>query len=243
VSPVSTEYGPSRPPLGTFAHLATALPFAALSALRRARIFHPRGVAFDATLTVDAAAPPLAGLERGDHRAVVRLSRGAGVPESWPDVLGIALKLPDVDERGGDQDFLFVTSGQQPVLRHLLLPTRSFTGQTYSTLLPFQVGTERVLFGLEAVDLNRMLDLADLRATDDASDVCFILTMAAPAGPWAAIGELQLGERIPDKAEADLRFNPWNDAAGIRPFGVLNTLRAGAYPGSQRGRDLTSRRL
>ena len=232
----------SRPPLGPFTRLAAAVPFGVLSAARRARIFHPVGVAFEAVLTIEKAAPPIGRLDPGDHPAVVRLSRGFGLPEPWPDVLGIAIKLPDVDGYGGDQDLLLVTSGQRPVVRHLLLPARSFTGQTYSTVLLFQVGPERVLFGLEAVDVDRPHSLDELRATDDASDISFILTMAPPAAPWTAIGELRLGARIPDKAAEDLRFDPWNDAAGIRPVGPLNALRAAAYPGSQRGRQLTSRR-
>ena len=232
----------SRPPLGMFARFAVGAPFALLSAARRARVFHPVGVAFEAVLTIDKAAPPIGTLERGDHRAIVRLSRGVGLPEPMPDILGIAVKLPDVDGYGGDQDFLLVTSGHPPVLRHLLLPARRFTGQTYSSVLLFRVGTERVLFGLEMVDVDRSLSLDELRATDDASDVSFILTMAPPAAPWAGIGELRLGARIPDKAAEDLRFDPWNDAAGIRPVGALNAWRSAAYPLSQRGRQLTARR-
>src|SRR3954451_23450246 len=178
VSDASQLTQPARPPLGMFARLATAVPFGLLSAARRSRIFHPVGVAFEATLTIDKGAAPIGLLTPGEHRAVVRLSRGVGLPEPLPDVLGIAVKLPDVDGYGGDQDLLLVTSGQRPVMRQLLLPARSFTGQTYSTVLVFRVGTERVLFGLEAVDVDRPHSLDELRATDDASDISFILTMA-----------------------------------------------------------------
>ncbi len=62
----------------------TAATWSALSALRGKRIFHPDGVAYEAELAVHADGPatgaPLFDVP-GRHRAIVRASRGAGLPE------------------------------------------------------------------------------------------------------------------------------------------------------------------
>ena len=47
---------------------------------------------------------------------------------------------------------------------------------------------------------------------------------------------MKLGERLDDETSRRLRFNPWNSGGGIRPVGLLNSLREAAYRGSQAGR-------
>ncbi|HEX2267819.1 MAG TPA: hypothetical protein VHI97_06420, partial [Actinomycetota bacterium] len=97
----------------------TAAFFAAATRLRGRRFFHPYGRAFAGTLHMPKAK---AGLKQGSHQAIARLSRGAGMPRGLPDVLGLAIKLPDFNGPRRDQDFLLVSAASAPVARHLLLP-------------------------------------------------------------------------------------------------------------------------
>src|SRR5688572_22140599 len=83
---------------------AASTLFGGLSRLRGARVFHPKGVGYSATLTVDRPRPEYAGAplfaEAMEHPALVRLSYAAGLPDRWPVALGLALRLLDVHGPG-----------------------------------------------------------------------------------------------------------------------------------------------
>ena len=195
--------------------------FGALSAARRARIFHPVGTAYTATLTIDGGDHPLGALV-GRHDAVVRLSRGAGMPERLPDVLGLAVKVLNAHGAGGHQDFLLVTSGEGFPARHLLMPAHSEDERPYSSVLPYRNARgDRFLVGARR-------DVADSNR--------FVLAAASVTGPWLAIGAVELADGLDEEQAQRLRFSPWNTGGGIEPTGVLNRLRRGAYAGSQRAR-------
>jgi hypothetical protein len=200
--------------LGPLQTAAGAL-FGAISVLRgRRRSLHPDGVAYTATLEVDEGAP----LPPGRHDAVIRLSRGVGLPKPLPDVLGVAIKayLP-----AGEQDLLLATSIDAPVLHHLLVPARGFAARTYSSSLPFASNGSLMVIG----------------AVPDGSGRGFDLASASLSSRWGAPwGRVTLGRRLPDADAERLRFNPWNTAGGLRPAGAFNLLRRGAYSGSQLGR-------
>src|SRR3954452_1022544 len=229
-------------PTGPVTSAATAVPFGVLSAVRRRRIFHPIGVAFEGRLHVDGPGSLLRDVplfSGGDHRAIVRFSRGIGLPESVPDILGIAVKLPDAHGAGEDQDILMVTSGSGAVARHLLVPAGSFGDRPYSTLLMYQAGGERVMFGLEpgaGVREDRPT-LADLEGVGDGH-LRFTFSVATTTGPWEPVGELRVTRRLGKAESEELRFNPWNTGGGLEPTGPLNALRDAAYRGSQFGRRL-----
>ena len=192
---------------------ASGAVFGALSKARRKRIFHPKGEAF--RVTVDA--PGLPRLNSGDGGGIVRFSRGLGLPEALPDILGIAL-------RTNGQDLLMVTSGSRPVARHLLLPTRRWAKLPYSTLLGYRLDDRTVMFGA--------------RMDDDRQG--FRLLMAEPTGAWEEVGTVAVEQRLADEESEALRFNPFHCGAGIEPVGPLNRLRRGAYAGSQEAREQTA---
>jgi len=74
---------------------AVAVPVAALARARGGKPMHPRGVVFDALLERRGLATGIDWLDAiGADDVVVRLSRGAGLPPRWPDLLGFALRLP-----------------------------------------------------------------------------------------------------------------------------------------------------
>ncbi|MDQ3740463.1 MAG: hypothetical protein M3389_05910 [Actinomycetota bacterium] len=79
--------------------------------------------------------------------ARVRFSRGFGLPEPLPEILSMAIKVPDAYGAGRDQDLLLTAAGGRPVARHLFSGGRSHLARSYSSVLPFRAGEETVVFG------------------------------------------------------------------------------------------------
>lgn len=207
---------------------ATAAAFAGLSAARRKRVFHPKGHAFEATVSfVVVRDLPF----HGTHHALVRLSRGAGLPERAPDVLGLAVKIPDLG-----LDLLFASSGDGVLTRHLLIPSRGYFRRPYSTVLPYELDERTLVFGARAaagLDGEDGDDVEEVAALARAGRARFDLTWAETGGSdMAVIGALELG----DPHEGDLSFNPFNTHGPLAPAGALNRLRRESYASSQRAR-------
>ncbi|MFN2525818.1 MAG: hypothetical protein ABR505_06085 [Actinomycetota bacterium] len=214
----------------------SAATFAALSALRRNRVFHPVGEAYMASLQVLAG--DRLGIPNGAHRAVVRFSRGAGLPEPLPDVLGLAIKIPAYGRDSSDQDFLLASSAGSPLTRNLLVPTRSFFTCTYSSVLPYRIGDDNIVVGARAVEglARRRGDFGGLRSAADQEELHFDLLIASMAGAWEPIGSLHVQEQCSQQVSRGLRFNPWNTNQALQPAGVLNRMRRAAYTASQEAR-------
>ncbi len=218
----------------------------ALSALRgRRRIFHPDGVALEAELHVVGEGGHGAPLldAPGRHPAVVRLSRGAGLPDALPDTLGLAVRLCDVHGPGRHQDLLMNTSADAPLAHHLILPAPGgWFAQSYSSVLPYRVGGALRLFGALPVSPPPPAagaprgSLRELDAALARGGVAFDLALAPLGGRLAPVGRLVLGARLPAHVAEEIRFSPWHTGGGIRPAGPLQGTRRPAYRGSQRGR-------
>ena len=206
----------------------SAAIFAGLSRVRGKRFFHPRGVTFRASIAFTDD-PPLPFV--GVHDAVVRLSRGIGLPENMPDVLGLAVKIPAYE-----QDLLFATSGERAVSRHLLAPSSGFYRRPYSTVLPYEWNGELIVLGaradggLVALRGDRFDDVIEDVATRPVS---FDLTWG-PAGS----GEVKVFASISlrELHHEDVVFNPFNSGSGLKPAGALNRLRRETYLKSQQAR-------
>ena len=231
------------PRLPGFVREPTAAVWGALSAIRGKRIFHPDGVAYEAELHVEHDGPqtgaPLFDVP-GRHKAVVRASRGAGLPEGLPDTLGLGVRICDAHGPGRHQDFLINVSADLPVLHHLILPAwDGFFGQSYSSVLPYRIGGQLQLVGAVPAAAERrrgrgaLPELEELAALGEAA---WDLVLAPPAGRWGPpVGRLRLTARLSDRVAEGLRFNPWHTGGGIRPAGPLQGIRGAAYRGSQRG--------
>jgi hypothetical protein len=102
------------------------------------------------------------------------------------------------------------------VLHHVFVPAGDPQQRVYSTSLPYEAGGERFIVG----------------ALPGGEPGRFRLAVAPPEGRFAPVADIELGERLPDVADA-LRFNPWNTGGGLRPSGLLNRWRRRAYPMSQ----------
>jgi hypothetical protein len=252
--PCSARAEPGRPiepeVPGPFAAAAAGL-FGALSSLRGGRIFHPDGVGYSGTLRVGGPVEGCDGVpllsRAGEYAAVVRFSRGGGLPEPLPDVLGLALRLVDVHGPGRHQDFLLATSGRAPVLDHLLLPgIGGFFGQPFSSILPYRIGDMLRMIGALPTSLRARRGTSRLRELTEAADrgeVRYSLALAPLTGRWSPVAELAVDERLPDRDTERLAFTPWNSGGGIRPAGPFMGLRQPAYRGSQRGRGLRGREI
>ena len=234
-----------------------AAGFYALAALRRRRSLHPTGIGYRGWLQVPNEWPPRPGVPLFEvgvrHPALLRFSRGAGLPEPLPDALGVAIKLPDVHGPGVDQDLLLTSSTDRPLLRRLLFPATSFVRGAFSTALPYDLGSERVVLLLVPAPISAgrptggqghrpvVGALAELGAVA-ASGLELELRTARSFGRSQPLATVTVGLPLaPDQTEA-LRFNPWTTGPGIRPSGWLNLLRDAAYQASQRGRVRTTPR-
>jgi hypothetical protein len=230
---------------------AVAAAFSTLAALRRKRrSLHPIGIGYQGRLQVPVHPPARPGvplLRAGaTHPALLRFSRGAGLPEPLPDALGVAIKLPDAHGPGADQDLLLTSSSDRPLLRRLLFPARSFLRVAFSTALPYEFGGERVVLVLVPINVlggrstNGASDrpcggaMGKLRAAA-ADGLRFELRTATTFGRSRPLATVTADAPLTaDQTEA-LRFNPWTTGPGIRPAGWLNLLRDAAYRASQRG--------
>ena len=208
---------------------ASATTFAALSAMRRKRFFHPEGVTYSGTVsfTSTSLGLPFA----GEAEAHVRLSKGAGTPGSLPDVLGLAIKFPELG-----QDLLLATSGDNALTRHLLLPASGFFSQPYSSVLPYELANRLVVFGARAslqAGGHNPKDGADIANEVRQGTMRFELTVAAVGeGRSEDFGSLVLKEEL----AGDISFNPWNCRPPLKPAGPLNRLRLDTYKASQAAR-------
>lgn len=207
------------------------------------RPLHPVGRAFTGQVaawgTVGDPAWGATVLDRpGRYPAVVRVSKGAGTPPGWPDVLGLAIRL---ELPGGPFDLLLSSSGRPPGLRHLPLPRRGFT-TVYGSLLAYRVtrdGQRRRVY-LAALpdpgitDLGRTL--ADVADAADTPAGQMVLAAADPRGRYRPFAELTLDDPLPDGDDA-LAFDPYRrHPADLRPEGLVQWLRGAVYRGAQRPR-------
>ena len=226
-----------------FIEAPVAAYYAALSALRGSRIFHPKGAAYAGSF-VPGGHDGRTGVglfdEPATHRAILRLSRATGLPEGVPDVLGLAVRLCDAHGPGRHQDFLLVTSANVPILHHWLLPAvNGFPGQTYSSLSTYSIGGRTRLVGAVPVAAARRRgrgSLPEVAELARSGTLAFDLALASLLGRWRPVGRLQVEEELPQSLSDDIRYSPWHTGGGIVPNGPLQGIRRAAYRGSQLGR-------
>ncbi len=200
----------------TLPRAAFATTLGAATALRGARVFHPRGASRAATLTVTGGLGTGARLldEPAVHEGVVRLSRGAGLPVPLPDVDGLALRLPGLGVGGAPLDLLVNSAWRYVFVPSVLAPT-------WSAVLPHRTGSGRLV-------------LLGARPNDDG----FTMLVAAPFGRWRQWARLSLG--APFQGEG-LAFAPTVGADDLRHTALFRALRAQSYDASQAARGVTDR--
>jgi hypothetical protein len=186
------------------------------SAGDRTKPLHPEGQLRRATVT-RMGAGALTGVpwldEPGRDDALVRLSRGVGLPNALPDIHGLAIRL-ELD--GNPADVLLANTGLGRISRFFLVPTRQALRHPLTTLLPYRSPRGPLL----------------LAAVPD-SDHSFDLRWAGPVGPWLSFATLELGEALGD--DTSVSFDPLvNVVPGLSNYGWVRRLREPAYWASRR---------
>ena len=186
-------------------------------AVRRDKPLHPRGTLGAGTLRVEAPArrlgvPLLA--EAAEHPVSARLSRAMGLPDTWRDIEGLALRLPGAGDDGGAADLLFAGTGTDPLARFVLTLRPAGVHGPQSTLLPVRTAAGPLLLLAEPRD---GLDLPEE----------WDLSWALGRGPWTYVARLTLAWTGGDVPE---RFDPVRrQLAGTGQYPVVTAMREPAY--------------
>lgn len=196
---------------GTLPGAALALGLGALAAVRRNKPVHPAGRVGSGELEVTSPRPefgvPLLA-DTGTHACTVRFSRTIGLPPSWPDVEGLALRL---DDEGAD--VLFASTGVGRLGRWVFQARSAHEHGPLTTYLPVSTDAGSLL----------------LRVTPlDQSDppLRWELSAARVGSEWRPLGVVRAtwGEDRP------VRFDPVeNVLAGTRQYPLVSVLREPAY--------------
>jgi hypothetical protein len=205
-----------------------AVPLGALARLRGGKPMHPRGAVFDGVLerTGGGSGWGVSWLDEvAADEVIVRFSRGAGLPASWPDLLGVAVRVPDPER---PIDLLLSSTGRGPVLRWLPLPRRD-AAATYTSIMGYRsdAGTLRLAAFPEFRDAPA--DPADLAAVVPGRRLAFTLAAARGAKRWRPFGRLTL--TAPGRPlDPDVRFDAvQHPPPGLAADGPMARFRAPAY--------------
>jgi hypothetical protein len=200
--------------------------FAAAARVRPTRKpLHPRGEVLGGTIHRNGLEPRVGVRwidEPGTDDVQVRLSRAIGLPSGWPDIFGLAIRVPTGPDSHGD--VLFATTGRTVPGRFVLFPGRTPTARTYSTLIPYRTDSGPLL----------------LAAQPDREGT-FTLACAGPAGSWRTFGLLRL-EAIPtgdlgDVDDVGPSFDPvLNQIPGLAYYPWAARIREGSYRAARRSR-------
>jgi hypothetical protein len=219
-----------------------AAAIAALKIVRPARPTHPRGVSLTGQATVDGPADGgKSGISWLDtparHDVTARFSRSIGLPALFPDILGLALRVPGQD---GPADVLFASTGWSVPGRYVLLTKRDASNANLTTMIPYKGEYGGVLLGLQTLKLPRPDHTrADVDGDfkDSLADGEWILAMfyARPTGPWIRFGTLTL-RAWPEPADTPVRFDPvLNTLPGASIYPWVNRVREPAYAVARKG--------
>ena len=208
---------------------ATARAFAWASGLRNDRVFHPKGTSFTATARLEDEAIGLLA-DRAEVDAVVRVSRGIGLPHPLPDFNGVAIRLVDAHGEGRDQDLLLVSAPRLPITRHLLLPVPLLRWSGTGSILPYRTPEGLVVFGASP------LDASTVEALGKSLPSTLELSAASLLGEWRPMARLTLEARLAAASGEALRFDPWHPGPALLPAGLPNRMRLAAYTASQAAR-------
>lgn len=215
----------------------TALPVRLGSAVRNRRLFHPIGVLAEGRL--ERLAPAGEGLPLATGAVTGRVSKGAGLPGALPDIAGLAWRMPPQSPAATPWDVLLASSLGGGVGRVALSPVASWTGATFSSLMPFRFEggvwwlRARLITPIDATGVA----LDTIRNGIRSTGLDFDIDQAAGTGGFLRLARLTLRNVIPDRNE--VAFDPvlhTGPGVALSP-GWLTGVRRAAYRRSRQGRD------
>ncbi|MGY1771355.1 phosphodiesterase [Blastococcus sp. SYSU D00813] len=215
---------------------AVAAPLGALARRRRGKPMHPRGVVVTGVL--ERTGGPGTGVAWLDRPArdevVVRLSRGIGFPAPWPDLLGLAVRVPDA---GGPVDLLLSSTGRGALTR--LVPAfRSDAGRSFCSIMGYRSPAGTLRFAAEAADGVGPVpsDPEPLLAALRDRPLRYALAVARGLGTWQPFATLTLGHPV-EEPDPDLRFDAVrHPPPQLTADGPMARFRAPAYARAQQER-------
>ena len=227
---------------------AAEAAFDAVARVRHRKPLHPRGVVVRARVERTGTTAPLGAAwldETATVEGVARFSRSAGLPDGWPDVWGLAMRLDLADGSGGVADLLLSTAWAGPIGRHALALRRG-PRAPFSAVLPYRTSSGlSVLLGALGDATSRPSERAALAAALTREPLCLTLAVASGSGPWRPYGTVVLGgsalgsgDGLDDTGEdVEVSFDPvLHPLPGLRLPEPLAAIRARAYAGARRGR-------
>lgn len=244
--------------LGRASGLALAPITLTVSALRRARTFHPRGITLRAEVRPRAHVAPWDAIgARLRGPALVRMSSAWWKKGELKDVLGIAIRFTrreemDAKPAPGDQDLLFATIRRPWTMPFAPISTRQhdFFANRYFAVAPFRVhgagavewrlvpGERIAGEGSREERLARALEQGRARFVLEARPYRRVFDLFRRRH-WHPVADVVLREPVDVDQEA-LRFDPYRAGRGIEPVGFVQSLRRASYAASQWGRGLRS---
>lgn len=179
--------------------------------LRHGKPLHPQGKVGEATLDITVPRPDL-GVpifqRQGERACTVRWSRSVGLPDSWPDFEGMAVRFHDPVS-----DILFASTGTGVVGRHVLVPRAGHTHGPLTTLLPVSTTAGPLLLALTPVD-------------DGEPPTLFHVSVALEGEEWDRVGLL----RVTWGEDREMHFDPvTNQLPGTEQYAVVRAVREPAY--------------
>jgi hypothetical protein len=211
-----------------------ALPVRLGAAARSRRLFHPVGVLAQGTLKRIAA--PGEGLPMTSGEVIGRVSKGVGLPGAFPDIAGVAWRIPAMSPAVPPWDVLLASTFRR---RLLLAPVSRWSGATFSTLMPLrhQGGVWWVQARLTTdIDVPG-LSLDTIRDRIATTGVVFEIDQAAGVGAFRPLARLALHTLTPDIG--DVAFDPTlhsHPDVELLPQ-WLTSFRQAAYRRSREGRE------
>jgi hypothetical protein len=232
------------PPSGNPARMSVtdlaATPFRWGSAIRHARVFHPDGLLVEGS--IERSAPADAGLPIPSCDVVARVSKAVGTPGAWPDIIGLALRIPPQADDGAAWDILLASAGSGVLTRAVgLRPVISWTGHTMTSLMPLRYqGSNWWLRAEVTTEISGSgVSLDSVRDQLRNGTIDVTLEQACGRSAFEQVGHLTLHGLLVAPHGGDVSFDPvLHTAPGVELYpGWLATLRARAYDRSRDGRD------
>jgi hypothetical protein len=184
---------------------------------------------------LERVAPPDEGLPMASCDVIGRVSKGIGLPGASPDIAGLAWRMPPQVRTGTPWDVLLASAAG----RFLLRPALSWSGATFSSLMPyrFKGGVWWVRARL-VTDVNAPgLALDVIRNQIASTGIDFYIEQADRTGDFQPLARLKF--RIVDPSCDDVAFDPalHSDPALQLIPNWLSDFRRAAYRRSREGRD------
>jgi hypothetical protein len=214
-----------------------ALPVRLGAALRHRRLFHPIGVLAEGML--ERVAPPDEGLPMESCDVIGRVSKAIGAPGKLFDFAGLAWRIPPPQDLRSCGPWDVLLASTVAGSRVGLAPTRSWTGSTFSSLMPLRYRGD--LWWVRARLVTEIdepgLSLDAIRNKLASGEIGFDIEQARGAGGFSPLGTLTL--RHLDPSNDDIAFDPVlhsDEDVRLAPRWLADFRRA-AYRRSREGRN------